>query len=181
MEQKFRSKGCFEDEWNIHKKIASNCQVAIVEIGVLNGHTTRILLENSNVNVFGVDPIIPDSMNQEMIGDLSKINSLQIEYSKRFIFIKDFSYNVIKNWNQQFDYIFIDGDHKYEAVRHDFESWIPYLSIDGHVAIHDSAANRGGPHWWDGPSKLADELLNDKRLEYVDTIFSLTLFKKISN
>jgi hypothetical protein len=178
MEQKYLSWGEFEDEWEIHKRLAKTCKKGIVEIGVLAGQTTRMLLENSTITVYGIDPIIPDSMNSQMIGDLEKINQLESEFD-RFTFIKDYSYNVIKGWNTEFDYIFIDGDHNYSSVKDDFDSWFPFLTEGGYVAIHDSACNRGGPYWWPGPSRLADELINDERLEYIETVFSLTLFKKI--
>ena len=83
------------------------------------------------------------------------------------------------NFNKKFDYLFIDADHNYEAVKRDFEEWYPKLEVGGFIALHDSAANRGGPYWWDGPSKLADELIETKELEYIKTVYTLTLFKKI--
>ena len=113
MKNNFLSKGTFEDEWVLHQQIAQKCKIGIVEIGVLEGFTTKIFLENSNVKVYGIDPIISDSMNREMIGSVSKIEELQKNFN-RFEFIKDFSYNVVKNWGNSFDYIFIDGDHNYK-------------------------------------------------------------------
>lgn len=174
--KEFKSRGEYEDEKIFHKEISNKCKIGIVELGVLHGDTTKILLDNSDVIVYGIDPIIPDSMNKDLIGDINKIKNL--EKNERFIFIKDFSYNVIKDWNNKFDYLFIDADHRYEYVKQDFEDWFPFLSKGGVVALHDSAANRGGPFFWDGPSQLSDELLNDDRVEYLDTIFTLTAFRK---
>lgn len=178
MTKNYQSVGNYEDEKYTHQKIAKNCKKGIVEIGVLYGETTKTLLDNSNVSVYGIDPIIPDSMNVNLVGDINKINNLVSEFDGRFIFIKDYSFNVVKNWNIELDYIFIDGDHKYESVKDDFESWFKHLAKDGYVSIHDSSANRGGPYWWDGPSKLADELIVDNRLEYIETIYTLTVFRK---
>jgi hypothetical protein len=177
MEHKYMSHGSFEDEKLMHAEISKNCTGCIVEIGVFNGNTTRIFLENNNkVKIYGIDPIIPDSMTPELIGDSSKINELMEQYDN-FIFYKDFSYNIVKNWNEKISYIFIDGDHNYNAVVQDFREWYQFIEYGGIIALHDSALYRGG-NGWPGPSKLSNELLTDNRVEYVDTVSSMTIFKK---
>lgn len=178
MDTKYFSQLGKNNEISAHIKYASNSKDVIVEIGVLDGYTTKYILENTKANVYGVDPIIPDSMNEALIGDIDKINKLSSTY-KNFTFIKDYSYNVIKSWDKQIDYLFIDGDHNYDAVKQDFEEWLPFVKQNGFISIHDSAANRGGPDFWPGPSKLADELILDSRVEYVETLTALTVFKKI--
>jgi hypothetical protein len=161
-----------------HRILASQAKVGIVEIGVLNGYTSRILAEsNPNVPVWGIDPIIPDSMNKDMVGSLEEIRKVEKD-CPNYHFINDYSFNVVGGWHYPFDYIFIDGDHNYDGVKQDFEEWFPKLSQHGFVALHDSAVNRGGPWYWPGPSRLADELLNDNRVEYVRTVFSMTIFRK---
>jgi hypothetical protein len=160
-----------------HIKYSSLSKNCIVEIGVLFGDTTKVILENSNCLVFGIDPIVPDSMNQNLIGSEDSILKLEEKY-KNFKFIKDYSFNVVKNWSEKIDYLFIDGDHNYDAVKQDFEEWYSHVSKDGIIAFHDSSANRGGPFFWKGPSDFADELLQDDRLEYLETINTMTIFKK---
>jgi len=165
-------------EERAHAKYAMQAQDVIVEIGVLFGEKTKILLDNSKCLVYGIDPIIPDSMDDKLIGSAEKIDELKSKYSK-FIFIQDYSFNVVRTWDKPIDYIFIDGDHRYDAVKRDFNDWFPYVKQSGIIAFHDSALYRGGPRWWEGPSQLADELLRDGRLEYLETINAMTIFKKL--
>lgn len=36
-----------------------------------------------------------------------------------------------------FDFVFIDGDHTYQAVRTDFETYRPFVQKDGVLVLHD--------------------------------------------
>lgn len=53
--------------------------------------------------------------------------------------------------NEKFDFIFIDGDHNYDAVKNDFEMYLPTVKSGGIIALHDIGyAEEGGVHrLWD--------------------------------
>jgi predicted O-methyltransferase YrrM len=45
---------------------------------------------------------------------------------------------------EELDFLFIDGDHSYEGVRQDFESYSPLVREGGVIGFHDIAAPPGG-------------------------------------
>jgi len=169
-----------DEETRILQKYAAAARAGIVEIGVLDGLNTKAMAMVASVPIYGIDPIIPDSMNQRLIGHEEKIRANLLFY-KDFNFIKDFSYNAVKNWPHKFDFIFIDGDHTYEAVKQDLEDWLPLLEPGGTVIFHDSAPIVSIPSdypGWPGPVRLVAELKNDPRLRFIGSFDSASVFTK---
>jgi len=170
-----------DTEVAVLKKYASESKIGIIEIGVLDGKTTKEMGKVANVPIYGIDPLIPDSENRRLIGHEKHIIN-NMAFYPRFIFLKDYSYNIVRNWQYKFDFIFIDGDHKYEAVKKDFIDWFPLLEHNGIIAFHDSAPVTSMPgsfEGWSGPTKLVNELRENRNLKHIETIDTLTIFKKL--
>ena len=49
--------------------------------------------------------------------------------------------------NRKVDFIFVDGDHTYEGVKEDFETYAPYVKNFGIVAFHDIIENSFDEIW----------------------------------
>jgi cephalosporin hydroxylase len=72
--------------------------------------------------------------------------------------------------NEEIDFLFIDGNHLYSAVRQDYEMYMPLVRKGGIVAFHDIGMNEeGGAHilWEEVKNKHSSykEFLYDKNRE----------------
>ena len=170
-----------DSEKNLLQKYAKQAKVGIVEIGILDGGTTKEMALVASVPLYGIDPLIPDSMNKRLIGTEEKVRN-NLAFYPQFTFIKDFSFNVAKTWQTPFDFIFIDGDHTYEAVKKDYEDWLSLIAPGGYIAFHDSAPTTiNGTvvfEGWEGCIQLVKELKNDPRVKFIEVNDSITVFQK---
>jgi hypothetical protein len=72
-------------------------------------------------------------------------------------FIKGLFDDVAKTWDKQIDILHIDGDHAYESVKHDYETWSPFLKENGVILFHDTCIEKlNGNHY--GVKKFFEEL-----------------------
>ena len=65
-------------------------------------------------------------------------------------------------WDQPIRMLFIDGDHRYEGTRADFEAWSPFVIPGGYVAFHDVDS-------WEGVTQFYKELLKGSD-EYTEVL-----------
>ena len=40
-------------------------------------------------------------------------------------------------WEREIDLLFVDGQHDYESVLADLKAWYAYISVGGHILLHD--------------------------------------------
>lgn len=184
-----------EDEIAVVSRYARG-STRLLEIGAAYGSSSLLLLAASpdRARVWSVDPFVQDSRGRfcasarachdnvtralEAAGWLHAV-------AKWTLMVAD-SETACAEWHDRggpLDFLFIDGDHRYEAVRRDFESWQRFVVGGGHILIHDSRRLPGAPdhvfnRGWQGPTRLAQELAKDNRVELVDEAFSLSVFRK---
>lgn len=167
---------------NLKKYIDNKKSITGIEIGVLNGESANQILNiDKRILLIGIDPIIPDSIEKTLVGDIEKINKTLEPYKNRWTFYNDYSYKVNNKFiDASIDFIFIDGSHIYEDVKQDYELYISKIKEGGLLFFHDSRMNREGANFHIGSSKLVDELIKiDNSISLIGEAFSLTCFKKI--
>jgi len=74
------------------------------------------------------------------------------------------------------DFVFIDGDHSYEAVHQDFECILPLLTARALVAFHDSTYDR-----FPGVSRFIGETLASGQWFIAGNVGSLTYIRRRSS
>jgi hypothetical protein len=85
--------------------------------------------------------------------DVSRFNELNFSSFSRLMRMKfDSALDYFED--SSIELLHIDGLHTYEAVKHDFESWLPKLTSNAIVLFHDTNVRERGFAVW----KLFDEL-----------------------
>jgi len=138
--------------YELAREVRSGC---IVEVGAYRGRSTVALgrgsLDGHRVPVFAIEP------HQSFTGvlggrfgsaDAGAFYRAMLEtgcyHVVRLVSLS--SEQVVQGWRLPVALLWVDGDHRYEGVRRDFESWRPHL-IKGATVVFDDAADPAiGPH-----------------------------------
>lgn len=123
-------------------------------VGLSGSVTAFGLISNSNFNakVFCVDTweVMQEQENyhKELKGkdlfDIFKSNIDKLKVSKYISPIKGKSIEVAKSISEKdFDIIFIDGEHTFEACYEDIKAWLPKLKQGGKMYGHDGSPDSG--------------------------------------
>ena len=117
----------------------------IVEIGCFTGVSTETFLQLNPKKLYAVDIW---GLN-ELYSDCDWIGSVKfdlIEQSFRTMAKNYDNIEIIKNFskhasfgfkNKSLDFVYIDGDHSYDAVVEDIEHWLPKIKSGGYISGHD--------------------------------------------
>jgi len=133
-----------------------------VEIGVDEGRsfTTAAHYAKEGVWIVGVDYIDPPARNKYMnppTGDngWNPTGTGLISLGAPHIYMHGDANMVAKLFNQPISLLFIDGDHSYEGVQKDHNSWVPKVKKGGTVLYHD----------YDHPDtkQFLDDIYGDKK------------------
>jgi predicted O-methyltransferase YrrM len=79
------------------------------------------------------------------------------------------------------DFVFIDGDHQYEAALGDWENWNPLVAPGGIIALHDSRVTADRPIHAAGSVRVTEErALRDSRFSVVEVVDTLTVLRRVA-
>lgn len=177
--------------WLLYKLARQNNTGPAVEIGSWLGRSTiwlaqgcidKLKEEGKSYLVYAVDPHGGTSTHEyEGVKDtyqefLRNLKNAEVDEIVRPI--KLTSRQALKEviWNQKvgsnIGLLFLDGEHKYEAVKEDFGLWSEALALGGVVVLHDTIAYKG-------PRKLVGEIAISNKYKFTGVCGQLVAFKKI--
>jgi predicted O-methyltransferase YrrM len=133
----------------------------VVQIGVAEGgsawHARRTMSPAGTLHLIDTYPKVAGL-------NLSSIIARRLVGSVRrgeVDWIRARSDEAVRNWSLPIDFLFIDGDHAYEAVRQDWESWSPHVKRGGQVGFHDALLDADWMTPDFGSARFVAELLEE--------------------
>lgn len=127
-------------------KYAQGAEV-IVEIGCFEGKTTAALAGSTAGRVYSIDPFFSGRLGISYGELVAKFFCWKLRL-KNIQFLKAFSHDVAPAFQQAVDFIFIDADHSYEAIKRDWEDWFPKVKTGGLIALHDCKVSENSRVTW---------------------------------
>ena len=157
----------------------------LVEIGVWHGVTTRLLRSAmaSDGILFAVDPYrlgrLGFSAHRYIARrEVERVRNGTVEWVQLTGPEAGRAHRAAGR--EPVEFIFIDGDHTYEAVRADWEAWSSLVAPRGIVAVHDSRST--SDRNIDSAGSViftASVVLRDQRFAQVDVVDSLTVLRRV--
>jgi predicted O-methyltransferase YrrM len=104
-----------------------------LEIGVDRGYSFACAWYDrpEGVEAYGVD--INDTPERRQMFETNNMKEFYHEPSQE----------LAKRWDKKIDVLLIDGDHSFEGVMADLESWLPHMKEGGVILMHDHCSGTG--------------------------------------
>ena len=141
----------------------------LCEVGVRFGENLHTMLKANPTEMIAVDLWRDDNKSRndqgysqaDLDAQFRSIQELQKEFPAIRI-IRDLSTEAAKQFpDGHFDYVYLDADHTYEAVRDDIKAWFPKVKQYGILAGHDYIRVNGFP----GVNRAVDEYVRQYSLQ----------------
>lgn len=110
----------------------------VVDLGVDYGFSSFTFALAGAGMVYGVDSFEgdPEAGIRDTYGEVvRRQNELGIQ---NLTLIRGYFNDVAKTWDKPIDILHIDGRHRYEDVKEDYELWRPFVRKGGVILLHDT-------------------------------------------
>lgn len=141
--------------------------ITVAEIGVWEGNHARILQEQLDIDeIYLIDPYDAYEDYEENKSEVEKMRDAEQEAHKKLKkydnieWIKEYSHVASEQIDTELDYVYVDGNHKYEYVKRDIEEYYKKLKPGGVIAGHDFCLP------WTGVIEAVTEFSEQKDIEY---------------
>jgi len=111
----------------------------VFEIGVCRGCSTKAVLSALEDNQKGILYSID-------LKDRTK--SIPDNLAKKWRFYQADSRKFYKNWDKPIDLLIIDGSHRYDVAKSDFENYSKFVKEGGYILFHDTVSLEGSKRYF---------------------------------
>ena len=148
--------GLGDSAWLLYGLARSLKPKVCVEIGSARGKSAcyvgMALMQNGFGKLYAIDPHTKTNWNDSRSVDTLPViehNIRSLGLTEYVEIVRKTSDDAVKEWSQPIDLLFIDGDHTYEGVRRDWESFSPFLAEFGVTVFHDTLWDlKPDPRWY---------------------------------
>jgi predicted O-methyltransferase YrrM len=137
--------GLGDSAWLLYGLCRSLKPITVVEIGSARGKSAcyigTALKHNGAGSLYAIDPHTPTEWNDNKSTDsyeMMRANLKKLGLQKIVTVLRLYSREAIRRVPKPIDMLFIDGDHSYDGVKSDWETFIPFMSRYGVVVFHDT-------------------------------------------
>ena len=113
----------------------------IVDLGVDYGFSTLAFAEPGIGTVIGIDTFEGDEHCGSRDTLQAAIDNRNRLGRNNVILLRGWFHEINKHWVEPIDILHIDGRHKYEDVKTDYDMWCSFMRGSGVVLFHDTNVN----------------------------------------
>lgn len=148
----------------------------VVEIGCYEGRTTAALAKQTTGKVYSIDPFFRGRL-PVCYGELIAKAHCRRQGAANVQFLKGFSHDIAPTFDEPIDFLFIDADHTYEAIKKDWSDWAHKVRPGGIIALHDSRLAENSPTHLGSMQFYEQDVSQMKRVEEIGAVDSLAVLR----
>lgn len=132
-----------QPEFDYLQAQGAQAALCIVEIGSYRGRSTIALALQAHVPVYAIEPHDPFTADDGTAFDGGADraaflrNILDAGVAERVHLVNLPSVQAARAWTRPIDLLWVDGDHRPEAVEADVRAWLPFVVPGGSLLLHD--------------------------------------------
>ena len=148
----------------------------ICEIGCYEASTSVALALNTTGNVYSVDPFFPGRLGICYTECIARVHQRRARV-ENLLFLRGLSHEIGPTFNLPIDFLFIDADHSYEAVKADWNEWFPKVKKAGYIALHDSKPAPNSPRTLGSMRFYLEDIPKISAVAECDSVDSLVILQ----
>ncbi len=152
-----------------------------LEIGTYMGVSAAVIAKNLSPEgrLFCVDPWELRLGKENPCLTICRRELTRKGVLKRVVFLRGYSHDVESLMPNEFDFMFVDGDHSYEGLERDWGIVLRRLSTNGILCLHDTTIPAAEPHRQHGSVEFFDKVIrNHPDFEWLECCYTLNVLRR---